>query len=189
VKGYEKRNRKKIATNLSFCPVPWRRQLAHVPANPRRWPRAVTTTERNTSRRRSSYVDEQSRHHPGHQSAIPAWFYGGGPLSYRGHSSGGGGVFSRYGLAREDNRGKERVTGRPFIPRGPGSERGKDLPRPGHGGDIYARRCERVGRANVWNPLSSEHGTRAELSYRPGGPTIPPKPARIPAASRGRLLA
>jgi hypothetical protein len=38
----KKRNRKKIATNLSFCPVPWRRQLAHVPANPRRWPRAVT---------------------------------------------------------------------------------------------------------------------------------------------------
>jgi hypothetical protein len=38
----KKRNRKKIATNLSFCPVPWRRQLAHVPANPRRWPRVVT---------------------------------------------------------------------------------------------------------------------------------------------------
>jgi hypothetical protein len=79
--------------------------------------------------------------------------------------------------------------GRPFIPQGPDSERGKDLPRPGHGGDIYARRCERVGRANVWNPLSSEHGTHAELGYRPGGPRIPPNPARIPAASRGRLLA
>jgi hypothetical protein len=32
------------------------------------------------------------------------------------------------------------------------------------------------------------HGTRARLGYRPGGPTTPPKPARIPAASRGSLL-
>jgi hypothetical protein len=36
-----KRNRQKIATNLSFYRVSWRRQLAHVPTNLRRWPRAV----------------------------------------------------------------------------------------------------------------------------------------------------
>jgi hypothetical protein len=29
---------------MSLCPVLWRRQLAHLPANPRRWPRAITTS-------------------------------------------------------------------------------------------------------------------------------------------------
>jgi hypothetical protein len=33
------------------------------------------------------------------------------------------------------------------------------------------------------------HGTRVRLGYRPGGPTTPPKPARIPASSQGSLLA
>jgi hypothetical protein len=97
-------------------------------------------------------------------------------------------VFEEWARARRQ-QGEGTGTGVPIYPRGPDSERGEAIPRPGHGGNIYARHCEGEGRADVRSPLSSEHVTRAGFGYRPGGPTTPPKPARIPTESRGRLLA
>jgi hypothetical protein len=68
--------------------------------------------------------------------------------------------FRGMGSREKTTEGRNESRGRPFIPRGLGSERGKDLPRPGHGGDIYARRCEGKGRANVRSPLSSARHAR-----------------------------
>jgi hypothetical protein len=127
-------------------------------------------TERNTSRRRSPHADEQSRHHPGHPPAIPGRFYGGGPFSYRGHSTSGcGGVFLRYGLAREDSSGGG--TGHGGVPLSPG---------------VSVRRVEKIFRvpamAATFTPATAKgkdaptcgtrspvHGTREILSHRPSG--------------------
>jgi hypothetical protein len=68
--------------------------------------------------------------------------------------------FQGMGSREKTAGGRNGSRGRPFIPRGLGSESGKDLPCPGHGGDIYARHCEGEGRANVRNPLSSARHAR-----------------------------
>ena len=68
--------------------------------------------------------------------------------------------FRGMGSREKTAEGRNESRGRPFIPRGLGSERGKDLSRPGHGGDVYARHCEGKGRANVRSPLSSARHAR-----------------------------
>jgi hypothetical protein len=99
-----------------------------------------------------------------------------------------GGVFSRYGLAREDRRGRNESQGHPFI-HGVSVRRGEKIFRVPAMAATFMPAVAKGKDAPTCGARFPVHDTRARLGYRPGGPTTPPKPARIPAASRGSLLA